>query len=192
MRYGLRLLIALSLAVAATVPALADANLSVIAGWRTLFHEVEWEPVEDQNVLGIMFDAGKASWPVRVDVAFQVSNEDSTIHHDCTGDETTRVKMTEGSVGVLRFFRSGAGRVRPYLGGGGVVIGATMYDNRHDGTSFAVYLRGGVLWRVGGGFSLGIDSRILLDSDIEHLHWSYNADYAQIGAIVRWEYHSNP
>lgn len=190
MRYGLRILVALSLVVAGTVPALADASLSAVVGWRTLFHQSEWEPLDQQNEIGIMFDAGKATSPVRVDVAYHVSKErSSTASESCMGNESTHVRMTEGSVGALRYFRSGAGRTRPYVGGGGAIIGVNAHDVCREGTSFALYGRGGALWRVGSRFSLGIDSRLLLGSHIKYLsRYEVVADYIQIGAIVRWEF----
>jgi hypothetical protein len=177
-----RLVIGFILAGFFVFPVLAGGSFSGIVGVRRLADDDLWEPVEVQNEFGILFDAGEPTWPVRIDVALHISDEDG---HQ--GSDTERGRLVEWSFGVLRIWRQDA-RVRPYLGGGGSLVSAKYYGTSVEDTSPALYGRGGVLFRIWDGISVGVDARGLFGSRIDHFGTEFNADYAQIGVILRWEW----
>src|SRR5262245_17617115 len=143
------------LAAFSSLPALAGGALSVVAGTRHVFHEVDWEPNEVQDDLGIMLELGKAASPVRFDLAFHVSEEEQSQDTACCGRKTVRGRMEEVSIGVIRHWRTSA-RVQPYVGGGVAVVGAEGWgfsddENTSSGSALGFYGRGGVIWRLVDG-----------------------------------------
>lgn len=148
-------------AAAAAAPAAASGNVQFLLGQRT-FND-DWRPVDRQWLLGVQGDWGEEDWPVHLAWGFTASaaQEDPT--------NSPGFQYTAG-VGSLSF---GAVWVplqdsawRPYVGAGmeysfayyELDIDPPSYDDT-DG-SLGYYLNGGLFWRLGPQFNLGLDVRL--------------------------------
>lgn len=158
--------IALSILLAASVaswsmPAAAGGNVQFQLGQRT-FND-DWRPVDRQWLLGVQVDWGQEDWPVHIagGLTLSAAREEPT---NSPGFEYT------AGVGSLSF---GAlwlplkeGGWRPYLGAGieysfasfELDLDPPSYDDT-DG-SLGYYLNGGLYWRLGPQFNLGLDVRL--------------------------------
>lgn len=179
--------------VAAPLPVHAEGNANFVLGIRQ-FDENDWEPVEDQEVFGVDVDFGEPGWPINLDIGFHVSSdEDDLTDGFFLGDVDLKVTVSEISFGVVKTWKTGTGQVRPFIGGGGSVIkaeaefdtpGLGSFDE--DDTTFALYGRGGVYWRIGSRFNIGLDGRILGGSDFEIEGIDFDASYFQVGLLLGW------
>ncbi len=172
----------------------ADGNANFVLGARAL-DEDDWEPVEDQGVFGVNVDLGRDPWPVWIDLGFHVSaaEEDFRDPFFFGGHVDLTATLAEFSVGVVKTWRVSGGNVRPFAGGGLAAVTAEVEfdgpgfgDVDEDDTSGAIYGRGGVYWRIGSRFNLGVDARILMGSDFDIGGVDFEADYFQIGVLVGW------
>lgn len=173
----------------------ADGNANFIFGIRQ-FDENDWDPVEDQGVFGVDVDFGEPEWPIGLDIGFHVSSaeEDLVNNFFFLGDVDLKVTVSEVSFGVLKTWKTGKGEVRPFLGGGGSVIKLEAEfdstgignDFDEDDTTFALYGRGGVYWRIGSRFNIGVDARFLGGNDFEIEGIDFDASYFQVGLLLGW------
>jgi hypothetical protein len=53
-----------------------------------------------------------------------------------------------------------------------------------DDSSGAVYAQGGIFWRLGRRFNIGVDARLLTGSEIELFGEKGDADYFQFGLLL--------
>jgi len=186
---ALRRCLAVCFALAAlSVPAWAGGNANFVLGWRGL-DEDYWSPVEDQAVVGVTVDFGKEGWPVFLEAGLQGSAGDDNVLD--IGDVSVTGSVGELSFGVNKTWQP-AGNIRPFIGGGLASVTATyevdtfLGDVDDDDTSLGVYLHGGVFWRLGKRFNIGVDGRILAGTDITLFGADGDADYAQLGLVLGW------
>lgn len=188
--------------VGSAVPAVAGGNANFILGGRGLDEDF-WDGTEGQGVFGVQVDFGPDEWPVNVALGLSVSgSEDDEL--DCRfcdgrhldpgavlGDRTLTSGMFEFSSGVL--YRPKKERMtRPYVGGGLTLIGVGRQISRgpfeveDDDTTVGFYVNGGVTWRLGKRFNIGIDARIVTGTSVELFGRRGDADYGQLGMVLGW------
>jgi len=178
-------LISILAMAAAAQPAIAGGNSNFLLGGRAL-DEGDWEPVDGQGVFGVTVDFGRDGWPVQLEAGMMVSGkEDEEGSFDVTG------AVSELSFGVQKVWK--ADNVRPFIGGGLSAVTAEIevdgpggLDGEAEDTSGAVYAHGGVYWRIGSRFNIGVDVRALFGSDLEDSGVEGDADYFQAGLLLGW------
>ena len=96
--------------------------------------------------------------------------------------------MAEVSAGVrAEFSRT---NVRPYIGGGGVLINMSerrsqgFLDAEDDDTTVGAYLHGGVQFDINEAFFLGIDFRRVFGSTVELFDEKYDTDSSQLSFVL--------
>jgi hypothetical protein len=127
------------------------------------------EPAEDQTVFGVDFTFGGDDWPVLLAVDISSSSGDgSGIYYYGYGYGDVSVDLDldimELDLGVRKIWDTKS--VRPFIGGGlsfvDVEIDA-LFDAfgpfKVDDTGFGAWVNGGVAWRIGKHFDIGIDVR---------------------------------
>ena len=164
----------------------ASGDLNFVYGSRYLSQSY-WSPVDIQETYGATLDLGGAHWPVNVAVGYLESHDTDRIANSPVAVDLD-VHIHEFSIGVEKVWQAGP-VVRPFVGGGFAfvtaeatvesVLGTTRDD--HDTNGF--YFDGGVFFRLGPAFNLGIDGRILSGTDVTLFRQHGDADYWQVGAI---------
>lgn len=161
------------------------ARISLLLGMRT-FDEDDFEPVEDQPVLGLDFSFEPPGSFIGFEVGLMGSAEDDEV---LGTDLESRVG--EIYAGVRKTFGDRARGLHPYIGGG---VSAINVDVEIDGvgsdddTSIAGYVHGGILAKVGGSFFVGADARGLFGTDIELEGVEVDADYLQLAFVLGWAF----
>ena len=151
----------LVLAAAAAAPATAAGNVQFLLGQRT-FND-DWRPVDRQWLLGVQGDWGQDDWPIHLAWGFSIA----AAQEEPTGAPGYQYT---GGVGSLSF-----GAVwlplqesawRPYLGAG-IEYSYSYFELDVDPPSFddtdgslGYYFDGGLFWRLGPQFNLGLDVRL--------------------------------
>jgi hypothetical protein len=145
-------------------PALADADghVNFFLGQKSLDSD-DWAPIDDQFEFGAVMSFGQESWPVHiaVDVLGSVGQED--VYDDLLGSVTLTGSTFEVDTGVRKIWKKG--KTLPYIGAGVSVIGAALeLDNGFssvdaNGGGFGFWAGGGVFWRLGTRFNIGLDLR---------------------------------
>jgi opacity protein-like surface antigen len=165
-------LVSAVLTLAASSGALAGewtGDTNFILGQKVL-NKTDWEPVENQEGFGAEGTWGEGSWPIQIATDFFGSYKEDR-NAGITG------KTSELGVGIRKIW--GHGHVHPYLGGGAAFVyggaeldfsGVTVKDSD---TSTGAWAGGGVFWRLGSHFNLGLAARYsrckvtLFDTDLE-------------------------
>jgi opacity protein-like surface antigen len=138
--------------------------VNVFAGQKWL-NKSDWEPIEKQPELGILFAFGETRAPIHfaIDV-FHATDKTTT---DVTGVGAVDVEgtTTEYSLGVRKFFRRHA-ITHPHLGGGATVAsGELRLENsglgriESDDSAFGLWIDGGITWRLAKHLNLGVEVR---------------------------------
>jgi hypothetical protein len=179
----------------AAAPSLAAGNANFVLGARALGGD-PWEEVENQAVFGVTVDFGPASWPVSLAAGYYLSTaeeEGIDVAGFTSGDY--RGTVAEFSFGVRKTWKLGEG-ARVYVEGGGssvladVQLEGSSADIEDNDTSVGVYGQGGIFWRIGSAFNIGVDVRALAGTDVELTDFAEfgegDADYVQIGMILGW------
>jgi hypothetical protein len=164
-----------------TAPAFAEGNANFVLGWRGL-NEDFWSPVDDQLMDGATADFGKENWPVHLAIGVYSSAAEK-------GEWSVVAATFEASFGVLKVWNV-AGNTHPFVGGGlSFVFAAAEVESgfgwsEDDDNSGAVYAQGGIFWRLGRRFNIGVDARLLTGSEIELFGEKGDADYFQFGLLL--------
>lgn len=150
-------LLVIGITALAPPSARADGNANFMLGMKQL-DEDDWAPVEDQALLGAEVDFGAKEWPVHLAIDYMVSvGVEDLIPGDVTG------MTAELDVGVRKVWEKGG--ARPYLGGGiGVITGSLEVDTGFgtvddDDTALGIWIGGGIFWRLGSRFNIGLSAR---------------------------------
>jgi hypothetical protein len=168
-------------------PALAGGNANFILGGRGLDKDF-WEPANGQFVIGAQVDFGKMDWPIHLETGMQVSVGGE---EDFFGTADVYGSVAELDFGVNKTWEL-KGPARPFIGGGLAAVGASitieapLNDIDDDDDSGGAYFHGGVFWRIGSRFNIGIDGRVLVGTNITLFGEDGDADYAQLGMILGW------
>jgi len=153
-------ILVLLLAALAPIAALAGGNANFTIGQRDLGSD--WDPLDGQLMFGAVVDWGADDWPVHLAWGLNVSADTQDNVYGSSVEFTAA--YAELSFGVL-WLPIKDKPIRPYLGAGiaGVsaayeaeAFGVSIDDDDQD---FGYYLNGGVYWRLGPRFNLGVDLR---------------------------------
>ena len=185
------LLICLALGILAT-PALAGGNANFTFGARGLDQDF-WGGLDNQGVFGVTVDFGKEAWPIHLEVGAAGSGaQDKTrdpflpVQVDVTGG------VGEVTFGVNKTWKPASGNYRPYIGGGvasvsvKTTIETTLGDVDDDDNSFGVYFHGGIFWRIGTRFNLGVDGRLMGGTSVTLFGEDGDANYGQVALLLGW------
>ena len=142
----------------ASSPVLADeydGNVRLFLGQKHLDSD-DWNSLDRQNEIGVIFDIKKASWPVRI--AFDVfgSGEDKNE----SGAE--RGYTIEQHLGVRKIWTLKNSKIHPYLGGGVAFVKAeyeVIDSTKDDDNAVGAWVGAGADWHLSPKMSLGIDIR---------------------------------
>jgi len=173
---------------------LAGGNANFVLGGRTLDDKDFWDPGEDQAVIGGTVSFREAGWPISLALGVHFGGAEETIHEFGFSGKW-RTAVAELSFGVRKVWD--LDKVHPYVGGGiaGVAAGAELevagvkvddHDNSGGG-----YLEGGIFWRLGRRFNIGVDARSLFGTDIQldfggPFLADGDANYSQFGLVLGW------
>jgi hypothetical protein len=186
---------ALTAAVFAVSPAIAGGNANFFAGQRSLSEDdidgVELEALDDHTAFGVSVDWSVGDWPIHLVAGILQSSRDETESFGpLSVDE--EVTFTELSFGVRKPWAV-AGNARPFVGGGLTrmegeleldVSGVGSLDEDDD--AIAVFLEGGLSWRLGPAFNLGGAVRVVREADMEIEGSDFDGDYVQYGVLLGW------
>ncbi|HXI04278.1 MAG TPA: outer membrane beta-barrel protein [Candidatus Saccharimonadales bacterium] len=189
-----RILPALLLLAAAGAPAFAGGNVNVLLGQRFM-DENDWGPVDKPVAYGVQTDFSLFGWPVNLAVGLHESRKSDSFtgppnqsRYDVTGT------FTELDLGVVRPFDPGYG-IHPYIGGGLAAVHAKKEADHSSGgsregsdTTEGIYLAGGVYWKLGERFNLGVHARIVAGSGMTLGNQDASPDYYQAGALFGWSW----
>ena len=166
MRRTLGLLAITAVLISISTLAVAKGNANFVIGQRS-FDEDDFAPVEDQRVLGFNIQFDSPYNPVDLVIGIFRSQDDDNAFDPLIGPFTIDTETLEFSFGVVKVWDKYA-KAKPYIGGGvsfirldveASALGMTVGDDDSD-TGF--YANGGIFWRFGEWFNIGIDARILV------------------------------
>jgi len=170
-------------------PAFAAGNANFLIGGRGLDEDL-WDPVDDHSVFGVTVDFGGAEWPVRIETGFYGSAAEDTVDDALLGGIDVTLTVAEFFFGVNKTWTP-AGKVRPFVGGGlASVIADIELDTAFfggtddDDQSLGAYVHGGVFWRLGPKFNIGLDGRVMTGTDLTLFDSETDVDYVQLGLVL--------
>lgn len=158
-----------ALAVFAQTPAKAgnwDVDVNFLLGVKYL--NSDWDtPAEDFSTMGtfgVNTSWAPKEWPVRIAADFIVNADVAPTFGLGYGVGGDRGAITsEWAFGVRKIWKPNS--VRPYVGGGLNVTYAYLETNgggnnaSTDGSAVGEWVDGGVFWRLGSHFDIGVDLR---------------------------------
>ena len=165
-------LMALSIA-----PGLAQYEINFILGQKML-EEDDWAPVEDQGEFGVAASIGGEDWPVLLALDLLVSaTEETVLGFDVDGS------TSELAVGIRKIWHPG--KARPFVGGGLAFINGEVeaFGVSEDDNATGYWVNGGVFWRLGARFNIGVDVRISR-GEVELFGFDAEAGGEHIGLIL--------
>lgn len=131
-----------------------DGNVRLVFGQKRL--DNDWNTVDRQNEIGVLFDIKKTSWPVSIAFDVLFSGEDK----NAAGTE--RSHTSEQHLGIRKFWTVKDSNFHPYLGGGVAFIQAdyeVIGSEQYDDSAVGAWLGTGVDWHLSPKMSLGVDIR---------------------------------
>lgn len=188
-----RLSLPILVLVLAAAPALASGNANFVFGVRNVdTGEDDLSEVEDQGALGVNVDFTTGDLPFAWVIGFHVSGAEEDVDLGPGFEGDLSFGLAELSFGLGWTWE--AGSARPYVGGGLTLVSAAVdldldvpgFDFDADDESGALYGDGGVYWRIGERFNLGVGGRVVLGTDIELEGAEIDADYAQAHGVIGW------
>lgn len=172
-----------------TSPALAGGDVNFTYDWRSL-QDDSWEPVDDQEALGLAVNFGAQSWPINIAVGYSESSDKATrVSIPLLGDVDQKGELSEWSLGLQKTWNLKS-PARPFVGGGLTRIDAkTTFDSALGDTddsdsSTGVYIDGGLMFRLAGSLNLGIHGRLVEGTDITLFDVDGDSDYYEFGFLV--------
>lgn len=145
-------------------------EVALIAGQNAL--DDDWEPNEDQILLGVDFAWRPPGAWVDVEAGFHVSWDNSDVDVGGTRFQADS-SIYEFFLGVRRVFPIESLRLRPYLGAGASVLLADYESERNgsfvsdDEVALGGYAKAGLLVQLTADTSVGLEVRGLTAGDIE-------------------------
>ena len=134
-------------------------------------------------------DFGGKTWPINIALGYYESQDSGArANFPILGDVDMEGNVSEWSVGIYKKWE--AGSARPFLGGGVSFVDAeaeveSILGSVDDSdSSNGVYLEGGIFWRLGEVFNLGLSGRIVEATDVTLFDIEGDADYYQVGALL--------
>ena len=179
---SLALIVGIAIAAA---PVLAEGSANFLVGLRQLDEEL-WDPLDQQGAFGVTVDFGGAEWPIHLETGFYGSGEQDLFIDNFTLQGDVSANVAELFLGVNKTWEPG-GSIRPFVGGGLTTasVNVEILGNvEDDDSSLGAYVHGGVYWRLGKRFNLGLDARILTGTDLTVFDADVDVDYVQGGLIL--------
>lgn len=137
-------------------------SVGVVAGSKWL-SSTDWSPVDRQNELGVSLAFEEERAPIWLAIEIRRSHGSAGADVPLLGHVRDIGTTTEYSLGVRKVW--GRRLVRPYVGGGGMLLSATIEElsslgriERND-TSVGAWMGAGVVFRLRNGFETGLDVR---------------------------------
>lgn len=164
-----------------------SGNVQFLIGQRWLSDA--WRAVDEPSVFGVEVDFAPQTSPVRVALGLQISGDSSTLPGPITGSGDVDVGFFELSAGFL-WHPVKKAIVRPYIGGGIVTIGAAtgtdlvFFGADESDQSFGFYGNAGVFFKVGDHFNIGLDGRIVRETEFELGPTEIDGDYEQAALLI--------
>ena len=138
----------------------------------------DWEPLEDQLLIGFDGLIGPDSWPVHPEIGFQVHGDSATI--DSLGVLVdVDVTFVDFFLGIGRRF-SGRGSPFSFTVGGGFVISRGVSD-----TTTGVYFHAGPAVLLNDTVELGLEGRFVFASDFDFDGVPADANSASLAVVLR-------
>ena len=190
MRYFLKSVILLTVLTLTLSSAMGAGNVNFTLGERSL-DEDDFEPVEDQDAIGVTVFLQQDTWPVSLALGYYTSDDSASVFDPLLGTLGLKAELTEFSVGVAKVWDDFE-HARPFIGGGLTFLEVDLEIDllgvsvSEDDDTIAPYLNGGIFWRLGKAFNLGIDVRIVVGADVEIADEEGDADYTQFGGLIGW------
>ncbi len=154
------------IAVSAASAAGSTANVNFFLGNKSL-DEDDWADIDQQPEFGALMSFGGSDWPVHVAVDVLGSTKEKTVFELSTefGDLSGKLTgtTTEVDLGVRKVWA--LGKVRPFVGGGIAIINGEVkfevgdVSISTDDTGTGAWVDGGVFWRLGKHFNIGVEAR---------------------------------
>jgi outer membrane protein with beta-barrel domain len=179
----------LPLAVLLLAPAMtfADGNANFLIGTKHLDSD-DWEPLEDQDALGLELTFGKSTWPINIAVdlfSTSATEDDFTVNLGLPVTVDLEGSTMELDLGARKVW--GKNMTRPFLGGGLAVISADLDAeiDQDDDVGMGLWVGGGVFWRIGSRFNIGGSVRY---SDVNVNLFDVDGDAGGLtyGVILGW------
>jgi hypothetical protein len=199
MRFTIHSPLVVILCLAVSPAIFGSGDVKFVIGQR--FLDDDWEPAEDQVVVGVDLNLGCEDCDLDFVVGVSLSNGDGSGFDPGTGSFDQEGTIREFSFGVMKVWDRFS-QARPFISGGASYIyGKSKLSipgsgsiSLHD-TTVGIFVDGGVFWRVGERFNIGFDVRIVRARELE-IHLSsiglpgetleVNTDYEQLGLILGW------
>lgn len=178
----LKALLVMLVAVCFVSPTLAGGNVNFVLGQRSL--DNDFDPVDDQTAIGGTVDWSVSDWPINLEAGGHYSSEDDRIH-----GIDVEASVLELSFGVNKTWEVGSsGNMFPFVGGGlsAVTTAVEVGSEDEDDTSFGLYAHGGIFWRLGEKFNIGVDGRLLRGAEADFDGGSIDVEYTQLSLILGW------
>ncbi len=143
-------------------------NINAFIGAKSM-DEDDWEPVEDQVEIGVMFDFQQDSWPVAIAVDIMSSSADDGSWYRFADNNLYYLDMNVSTMeicGGVRKIWDNTSNMTPFLGGGisaiYVDVESTVDGTRldDDDSTFGLWVDGGVYWKIGERCNIGFDLRL--------------------------------
>jgi hypothetical protein len=148
-----------SCAVLAASTALADGNghVDFFVGQKAL--DADWDPIDRQGQFGVVMSFGRDEWPIHIAADVLVSAKEGTLF----GPIDVSGGTFEAAAGVRKIW--GQKAFHPYAGAGIAIVGAGIElsspvgDADDSDATIGPWVGGGIFWRLGTRFDIGIDVR---------------------------------
>jgi len=154
----------LAIATCSTAAHAAGGNITGTLGFRQV-DEDQWSPTDTQGLIGGIADFSYWDFPVHFEIGLRGSRDTGSFTDNAGISRDARQTIGDFLLGVV--LMPDYGPMRPYFGGGlaftsveAKVERANGWDSDDD-TSVGAYVGGGILWRLGPNFDIGIDGRYI-------------------------------
>lgn len=163
----------LALAAAPALPAAAEVNYALLAGYRTW--EGDAAPLETHGGVGMLhqFDFGPAAWDWRPELGLTGATE--------VLDDRGQGEL---ALGIARRWRADDAELR--LSAGAVWL--ETHDGSREATVTGAYLQASVLWHLGERFALGLSARAGEVEDAVVGGARLPNDYRQVALALSWRF----
>ncbi len=182
---------ALLLALVLSPSVAAETNINFLLGSKALDSD-DWDPGENQGEFAVMTTFGPEKWPVQIAIdvlatgltesEFRLVAPGSSVR----GYNTTQATF-EFDFGVRNIWQKG--KMRPFVGGGlATIVGvqervsAAGVRQESEGSG-GLWVDGGVFWRLGSHFNIGVEGRIS-GAEVELFGQDVQAGGSHLGMIL--------
>ena len=137
-----------------------SGNISGYLGQKSL-DDNDWDNLDRQGSLGMIFDFKKQSWPVSIALDVIISGNE-----DKDDGIKTEAGSLEAHIGVRKIFEISNSSMQPYIGGGIAIIGTSIRNrsggstiSKDDETATGVWIGGGMYYAATRSLHVGLDLR---------------------------------